>query len=120
MAVLRCMEILSRAMKSCLTILLCLFTIFKVCSQSGSGDSSQSLLDSTARQLKIQDNVTDFIYTCLDTFLADPTEKKLHILEQCDRLLWRPLKTNDEHIAYIILQCNKGYYANLFGDINKS
>lgn len=120
MAILRCMEILSRAMKSCLIILLCFFVAFKVHSQSGFGDSPQPSPDSIARQLKTQDDVTEFIYTCLDTFLADPTEKRLNILDQCDRLLWRALRTNDEYIAYVILQCNKGYYTSLFGDINKA
>jgi tetratricopeptide (TPR) repeat protein len=107
-------------MKNSLAILFCFFIAFKVHCQSGTGDSPQPSLDSIARQLKIQDDVTGFIYTCLDTFLANPTEKRLTIFDQCDRLLWRTLKTNDEHVAYIILQCNKGYYAGLFGDIDKA
>lgn len=104
-------------MKSCLTILLCLLVVFEISSQTGVSDSRGKSIDGIARQLKQQDDVTNFIYACLDTFLANPTEKRLAILDQCEKRRWRALKTSDERVAYIILHCNKGYYASLFGDL---
>jgi CHAT domain-containing protein len=107
-------------MKCALTMLLFSVAVVNVFSQSGGIEPPYQMPDSIARQYKMRDDAAGFIYTCLDTFLARPTEKRLGLLEACLQSFWRPLKTDEEYMAYVILLCNKGYYASLFGDINKA
>jgi CHAT domain-containing protein len=102
------------------TLLLIFFIAAKVFSQTASIAPQDPSPGSIARQFKMHDDAVNFIYTCLDSFLANPTEKRLTILESFDRTMWRPLKNDDEYIAYVILLCNKGYYSTRFGDINKA
>jgi CHAT domain-containing protein len=107
-------------MRCRLTLYTMFFVGMRALSQPGVSDPVQPSPDSIASQHKTRDDAAGFIYTYVDAFLADPVEERLSLLEACDRLIWRPLKTDDEHMAYVIMQCNKGYYASLFGDINKA
>ncbi len=65
-------------------------------------------------------DLSDLIYACLDSFLADPSEKSLAALESCEGSLPKALKSKDEYLAYVILLCNKGYYSARFTEIHKS
>lgn len=107
-------------MKRCPAAVLFLLVVMKVFSQPGNFRHTDKSLDSITGQLRRYDDAANFIYTYLDTFLVNPTENRMIILENCERSLWRPLKSDDEYIAYVILLCNKGYYAGRFGDINKA
>lgn len=107
-------------MKGACTFLLIALSTPALLSQSPGAVSSMSSLDSIARHYKTHDDVVNLIYTCIDTFLAEPVENRLAVLDLFDRTKWRPLTTNDEHIAYVILQCNKGYYSARFGNINSA
>lgn len=107
-------------MKSGVIFLCTLIVAFNGFPQSGSTALFRQSLDSVALQAKTQDDAASFIYAYVDAFLAEPTEKRISLLDECERQLWRPLKTNDEFIAYVILKTNTGYYASLFGDISKA
>lgn len=103
-------------------IMKCLFTIVLIFCvvHCGFPQQARSLPDSVARQHSMHDDLTNFIYTYVDAFLANPTEERLALLKNCERLCWRPLRTADERMAYVIMQCNYGYYAARFGDIHQA
>ncbi|MBT1697307.1 CHAT domain-containing protein [Fulvivirgaceae bacterium PWU4] len=113
MAVLCCLEIL---MMKCLSTIVLFFCVVL----SGFSQQARSLPDSLARQRRLHDDLANFIYTYVDAFLMNPTEERLSLLKNCERMCWRPLRTDDERIAYVIMQCNYGYYAARFGDIHQA
>ena len=64
----------------------------------------------------------DKIYLAVDSFTANPTEENLNKLALFSQTIFPKLnlKNKDELLAFIILNCNKGYYENQFGKTNKS
>ncbi len=66
---------------------------------------------------RLDDDATSFMYACLDSFLDNPEAEKLYLFENCEKALWRELKSSEEFTAWVILMCNKGYYMALSGNI---
>lgn len=67
-------------------------------------------------------NAADLIYASLDKFIANPTPSGIKKLEETEENFWsnpRP-KSADEKLAIVILNCNKGFYENQFGQLFNS
>lgn len=60
----------------------------------------------------------DKIYSAVDAFVANPTEKSLSDLEAKEKE-FHP-KSKAELLAFVILKCNKGYYENQLGLTSKA
>ncbi|MBF4515087.1 CHAT domain-containing protein [Flavobacterium sp. ANB] len=59
----------------------------------------------------------DKIYNAIDVFVAHPSAKALQNLRNTEADFWRnpKPKTKDELLAIVVLNCNKAYYENQFG-----
>ncbi|KUJ63151.1 hypothetical protein AR687_03060 [Flavobacteriaceae bacterium CRH] len=59
----------------------------------------------------------DKIYNAIDVFVANPSAKALQNLRNTEAAFWKnpKPKTNDELLAIVVLNCNKAYYENQFG-----
>lgn len=59
----------------------------------------------------------DQIYGAVDRFVAQPSAKALEDLTKTEADFWRnpKPKTKDELLAIVVLNCNKAYYENQFG-----
>jgi CHAT domain-containing protein len=67
-------------------------------------------------------NQEDKIYNAVDVFVANPSAKALQNLTKTESDFWknsRP-KTKDELLAIVVLNCNKAYYENQFGQSQKA
>lgn len=64
----------------------------------------------------------DDIYNAIDVFVAHPSSKALQNLTKTEADFWRNAapKTKDEFLAIVILNCNKAYYENQFGQTEKA
>ena len=62
-------------------------------------------------------NQEDKIYNAVDRFAAHPSAKALQNLSNAEAGFWRnpKPKTKDELLAVVVLNCNKAYYENQFG-----
>lgn len=62
-------------------------------------------------------NQEDKIYNAVDSFTAHPSVKAIQDLSTIETAFWKNPnpKTKDELLAIVVLNCNKGYYENLFG-----
>lgn len=62
-------------------------------------------------------NQEDKIYNTIDSFVAHPSAKALQNLENIQSDFWKnpKPKTKDELLAIVVLNCNKAYYENQFG-----
>ncbi len=65
-------------------------------------------------KLKQKDDIENYLYQILDQFLENPTENNLHHINPIEPKIWRLPKTKDEQLAFVILNCNKGFYFNKF------
>lgn len=50
------------------------------------------------------------IYNTLDTFINDQNEISLQVLNKKENAFKNKITTKEEHLALVILQCNKAYY----------
>ena len=59
----------------------------------------------------------DKIYNAVDSFTANPSAEALQNLRNIESDFWKSAKpkTRDELLAIVILNCNKAYYENQFG-----
>lgn len=59
----------------------------------------------------------DKIYNAVDSFTANPSAEALQNLKNIESDFWKSAKTKtkDELLAIVILNCNKAYYENQFG-----
>ncbi|MFY7670133.1 CHAT domain-containing protein [Tenacibaculum sp. MEBiC06402] len=55
-------------------------------------------------------NLEDEIYTALDSFLENPSETAFQKLTNQEKQFQTKLVTKNEHLAFVILQCNKAYH----------
>ncbi|OXB05659.1 CHAT domain-containing protein [Flavobacterium pectinovorum] len=64
----------------------------------------------------------DKIYNSIDVFVANPSAKALQNLTNTETEFWRnpKPKTKDELLAIVVLNCNKAYYENQFGQTEKA
>ncbi|WP_394774368.1 CHAT domain-containing protein [Flavobacterium sp.] len=64
----------------------------------------------------------DKIYNAVDAFVANPSAKALQNLRNTEAAFWRnpEPKTKDELLAIVVLNCNKAYYENQFGQTEKA
>ncbi len=64
----------------------------------------------------------DKIYTVLDTFVENPKPENLKNLDQVnnDFFISKTLKTKNDLLAIVILNCNKAFYENQFGLTKKA
>jgi len=64
----------------------------------------------------------DKIYNSIDVFVANPSAKALQNLTKTETVFWRnpKPKTKDELLAIVVLNCNKAYYENQFGQTEKA
>ncbi len=62
-------------------------------------------------------NQEDQIYNAIDSFVAHPSAKALQNLRTIESDFWKNSKpkTKDEFLAIVVLNCNKAYYENQFG-----
>jgi CHAT domain-containing protein len=74
-----------------------------------SGLNAQQLPLDKLATLKQQDNITEYIYTHIDAYLANASPDHLPWLDACESDLWRPLQTEEEHLALVMLLCHRGY-----------
>ena len=67
-------------------------------------------------------NIEDKIYNAIDVFVANPSAKALQNLTNTETDFWRNSKpkTKDELLAIVVLNCNKAYYENQFGQTEKA
>jgi CHAT domain-containing protein len=105
-------------MKKICCVTLKLLMVIQVYSQLPEESPRYVTLNNTVQQLKKSDDITNVIYAFLDFYLANSNEEELFIFEKCENFLWRPPATPGEQLAYVILQCNKGYYVGLYAEIN--
>lgn len=64
----------------------------------------------------------DKIYLAIDSFIAHPSAKTLQNLTNTETTFWKNQnpKTKDELLAIVVLNCNKAYYENQFGQTEKA
>lgn len=64
----------------------------------------------------------DKIYNAVDSFTANPSAEALQNLRNIEGDFWKSAKpkTKDELLAIVILNCNKAYYENQFGEALKA
>ncbi|SHG17522.1 CHAT domain-containing protein [Flavobacterium frigidimaris] len=64
----------------------------------------------------------DKIYNAVDVFVANPSAKALENLTNLEIDFWKnpKLKTKDGLLAIVVLNCNKAYYENQFGQTDKA
>ena len=65
----------------------------------------------------------DKIYNAIDVFTANPSEENLNKLELFSKSISTALdvtKTKNELLAIVVLNCNKGYYENKFGQTTQA
>lgn len=64
----------------------------------------------------------DKIYNAIDVFAANPSAKAIGNLNQIEAAFWKnsKAKTKDELLAIVVLNCNKAYYENQFGQTEKA
>ncbi|WP_316636199.1 CHAT domain-containing protein [uncultured Flavobacterium sp.] len=62
-------------------------------------------------------NQEDKIYNAVDIFVANPSAKAIQNLTNTEAAFWRnpKPKTKDELLSIVVLNCNKAYYENQFG-----
>ena len=62
------------------------------------------------------------IYEAVDVFVNNPSIQNLKILESAEQNFWKnpKPKTKNELLAIVVLNCNKGYFENQFGKLNKA
>lgn len=62
-------------------------------------------------------NQENKIYNAVDRFTANPSAEALENLRNIENDFWKSAKpkTKDELLAIVILNCNKAYYENQFG-----
>jgi len=67
-------------------------------------------------------NQEDKIYDAIDVFVAHPSEKTLQNLSKTETDFWKNQqpKTKDELLAIVVLNCNKAYYENQFGQSQRA
>ncbi|MRX66401.1 CHAT domain-containing protein [Flavobacterium resistens] len=67
-------------------------------------------------------NQEDKIYNAVDVFVAHPSAKALQNLTDTETDFWKnpKPKTKDELLAIVVLNCNKAYYENQFGQTQKA
>ncbi|MFD2942642.1 CHAT domain-containing protein [Flavobacterium notoginsengisoli] len=67
-------------------------------------------------------NQEDKIYNAVDGFTANPSAEALQNLRNIESDFWKSAKskTKDELLAIVILNCNKAYYENQFGQTLKA
>jgi tetratricopeptide (TPR) repeat protein len=67
-------------------------------------------------------NQEDKIYDSIDVFVANPSAKALQNLTNTEADFWKNSKpkTKDELLAIVVLNCNKAYYENQFGQTEKA
>lgn len=67
-------------------------------------------------------NQEDKIYNAIDVFVAHPSAKALQNLTNTETAFWKntQTKTKDELLAIVVLNCNKAYYENQFGQSQKA
>ncbi|MCV9928059.1 CHAT domain-containing protein [Flavobacterium sp. LS1R49] len=64
----------------------------------------------------------DKIYLAIDSFIAHPSAKALQNLTNTETSFWKNQnpKTKNELLAIVVLNCNKAYYENQFGQTEKA
>jgi len=68
-----------------------------------------------------QGKLTDAIYNSVDIFIENPTVESLKKLEaDAVQFAKNPNKSKDDLLALVILNCNKAYYENQFGNATKA
>lgn len=67
-------------------------------------------------------NQEDKIYHAIDVFTAHPSAKAIEDLSNAEADFWKSQKpkTKDELLAIVVLNCNKAYYENQFGQIQNA
>lgn len=67
-------------------------------------------------------NQEDKIYNAVDVFVANPSAKALQNLTKTESDFWKNSKpkAKDELLAIVVLNCNKAYYENQFGQTEKA
>lgn len=67
-------------------------------------------------------NQEDKIYHAIDVFTAHPSAKAIQDLSNAEAVFWKNPnpKTKDELLAIVVLNCNKAYYENQFGQIQNA
>lgn len=65
-------------------------------------------------------SLEETIYSHLDLFIENPTPQTLHNIEYKEITFLTKVKTPDEQLALVILQCNMGYYQKQFGNNTKA
>jgi CHAT domain-containing protein len=67
-------------------------------------------------------NQEDKIYNAIDIFVANPSAKAIKNLNHIEADFWRnpKPKTKDELLSIVVLNCNKAYYENQFGQTEKA
>ena len=62
------------------------------------------------------------IYNSVDAFVANPSIQNLKIVESAEKNFWKnpKLKTKNELLAIVVLNCNKAFYENSFGKTNQA
>ena len=58
------------------------------------------------------------IYVAAETFIANQNEGTLQVLNTHEANFKNQVKTKDEQLALVFLQCHKGYYLNKLGNLN--
>jgi len=63
-------------------------------------------------------NQAEKIYNAIDGFTANPSAEALQNLRSTESNFWKNTKhkTKEELLAIVILNCNKAYYENQFGE----
>jgi CHAT domain-containing protein len=64
----------------------------------------------------------DKIYDAIDRFVAHPSAEAIQNLTNTEAAFWRNAKpkTKEELLAIVVLNCNKAYYENQFGQTNQA
>ncbi len=65
-------------------------------------------------------NLEEAIYTAAETFISNQNEVSLKLLTQQETSFKTHVKTKDEQLALVFLQCNKGYYLDQTSKLKES
>jgi CHAT domain-containing protein len=62
-----------------------------------------------------QENLTNRIYTTIDSMVNNPTVAVIENISIAETEIEKQVQTDEEHVALVILQCNKAYYLQKLG-----
>ncbi|GAA3935220.1 hypothetical protein GCM10022209_32280 [Chitinophaga oryziterrae] len=76
-------------------------------------------LQKRLQQLQQADDLSGWLYERMEYVAADPAAR-INVLMDCKKDAWRPIRTDEDYLAWLDLLVNQGYYQLYLGNILQS